>query len=57
MKREVSMKIVVTADPCAVPLKKTVIKYLESLGHTVYECGSTEEKEVPYFWLLFKTMY
>ena len=43
------MKIVVTADPCAVPLKKTVIKYLESLGHTVYECGSTETKEVPYY--------
>ena len=43
------MKIVVTADPCAVPLKNAVIKHLQEKGHTVVEYGASVGNDVPYY--------
>ncbi|MCF0234151.1 MAG: RpiB/LacA/LacB family sugar-phosphate isomerase, partial [Thermoguttaceae bacterium] len=44
------MKIVFAADPFALPLRKSIIKHLEDLGHTVVDYGASEENpDIAYF--------
>jgi len=42
-------KILVAADPFAVPLKNAVVEHLNGKGYNVTDLGSTKDKQNPYF--------